>query len=257
MERRSTDRIPVEPIDFGAAYFGADYHVNSRITVHQPTIGEIIKYGERNYWGLVNTVTIISSDMKSELDADGLYWGDVPDFELFKSLMKAMPKEKTSILFGELDFTKMGWYRQTNNDMYCMYDPDSGIKIDVLIYSRIFNYIATIHGISKQPEFAGNMTTRKFMISEDKANKERNRGKEYKSTLMPLASFLANSSGSNLGVNDMNDLHIFPFFDSVKRICTINSANLILNGIYAGKVNPDKIQKKWLDGLRDLYDGKV
>ena len=74
---------------------------------------------------------------------------------------------------------------------------------------------------------------------------------------MPLASFLANSPGSTLGVNDMNDLHIFPFFDSVRRICTINSASLLLNGIYAGKVNPDKIQKKYLDGLRDLYDGKA
>lgn len=251
-----TDRIPVEPIDYGAAYFGADYKINQAITVHQPTIGEIIAYGERNYWGLVNTVTVISSDMKSELDADGVYWGDVPDFELFHSIMRGMPVERTRILFGDIDFTKMGWYRQTANDTYCMYDPDSQVKIDILIYSRIFNYVATIHGIQKTPEFAGNPTTRRFMVEEDRQNKQRNRDKEYKSTLMPLASFLANSGNSTLGVNDMNTLHIFPFFDSVKRICTINSANLLLNGIYAGKVNPDKIQKKYLDGLRDLYDGK-
>lgn len=251
------DRVPVEPIDFGAAYFGADYKVNPLITVHQPTIGEIIQYGEKSYWGLVNTVTVISSDMKSELADDGVYWGDVPDFELFKSIMHGMPVERTRILFGDVDFTKMGWYRQAENDSYCMYDPDSGVKIDILIYSHIFNYVATIHGIKKQPEYAGNMTTRRFMVEEDRLNKQRQRDKGYKSTLMPLASFLANSPGSTLGVNDMNDLHIFPFFDSVRRICTINSANLLLNGIYAGKVNPDKIQKKYLDGLRDLYDGKA
>ncbi len=227
------------------------------ITVHQPTIGEIIQYGEKSYWGLVNTVTVISSDMKSELADDGVYWGDVPDFELFKSIMHGMSVERTRILFGDVDFTKMGWYRQVENDSYCMYDPDSGVKIDILIYSHIFNYVATIHGIKKQPEYAGNMTTRRFMVEEDRLNKQRQRDKDYKSTLMPLASFLANSPGSTLGVNDMNDLHIFPFFDSVRRICTINSANLLLNGIYAGKVNPDKIQKKYLDGLRDLYDGKA
>lgn len=257
METRSSDRLPVEPIDFAAAYFGRDYKVNDRITIHQPTVGEIVNYGEKEYWGLVNMVTIISSDMKSELDKNGVYWGDVQDFEMFKSCMGGLPVERTNILFGDIDFTKFGWYKQVTNDQYCMYDPDTGIKIDVWLYSHIFNYVSTIHGIKKTPEFAGNKTTRKFMIEEDRMLKQRLKDKPYKSTLMPLASFLANSGGSKTGVTEMNDMHIFPFFDSVKRICTINSSNLLLNGIYAGKLNPDKIQKKYLDGLRDLYDGKA
>ena len=257
METRSSDRLPVEPIDFAAAYFGRDYQVNDRICIHQPTVGEIVNYGEKDYWGLVNMVTIISSDMKCELADNGVYWGDVQDFEMFKSCMGGLPVERTRILFGDIDFTKFGWYKQVTNDTYCMYDPDTGLKIDVWLYSHIFNYVSTIHGIKKTPEFAGNMTTRRFMIDEDRMLKQRVKDKPYKSTLMPLASFLANSGGSKTGVNEMNNMHIFPFFDSVRRICTINSSNLLLNGIYAGKLNPDKIQKKYLDGLRDLYDGKA
>lgn len=260
METASTgtlsSRIEVEPIDYAAAYFGEDYRLNDLITIHQPTIGEIIRYGEKNYWGLINAVTIISSDMKSELADNGVYWGDVSDFEMFKSVMLGMDKEKTAILFGDIDFKKFGWYRQISNDTYCMYNEETGQKIDLMIYSKIFNYVSTIHGIKKTPEFAGNTYTRQFMIEEDRLKKQRTKDKEYKSTLMPLASFLANSEGSKAGVNEMAQMKIFPFFDSVKRICTINSSNMLLNGIYAGKVNPDKIQKKWLDGLRDLYDQK-
>lgn len=33
-----------------ALFFGQDYVINDKIRLHQPTIGEIVEYGERAYF---------------------------------------------------------------------------------------------------------------------------------------------------------------------------------------------------------------
>lgn len=43
-------------------YFGDDYVVNDRITLMQPTIGQIVDYGEAKYFSMVHTLTAIPSD---------------------------------------------------------------------------------------------------------------------------------------------------------------------------------------------------
>ena len=43
-------------------YFGDDYIVNEQISAHQPTIGEIVDYGEGQYFSMVHSLTAIPSD---------------------------------------------------------------------------------------------------------------------------------------------------------------------------------------------------
>lgn len=50
-------------IDELKLYFGYDYHVGN-ITIHQPIMGEIIDYGEREYYSMVHCLTSIPSDAK-------------------------------------------------------------------------------------------------------------------------------------------------------------------------------------------------
>ena len=53
-------------IDFDVSsltlYFGDDYIINDKIKIHQPTIGEIVDYGEAEYFSMVHTITAIPSD---------------------------------------------------------------------------------------------------------------------------------------------------------------------------------------------------
>ena len=48
-------------------YFGDDFTVNNYITMHTPTVGEIVEFGERKYFAMIHTITAIPSDMKSQL----------------------------------------------------------------------------------------------------------------------------------------------------------------------------------------------
>lgn len=252
MEKPLIGSEQLPPIDFASAYFGKDFRLNEFICIHQPTIDEIIEYGEKEYWRLINTLTIISSDMKSEFWDAGKYWGDVSDFETFYLVVRSLPVSQTRIVFGDnIDFTKFGWYKQKSNDLFCMADIENGIKIDELLYAKMVKYISAIHGIEKKPEFAGNAITREYLIDEDRRNKKRAKSSEYKSTLFPLSSFL--SSENKLTPSQIRDMKIFYFLDTIKRTCAINSSNLLLTGIYAGKVDGEKVNKKMLDSMRDLY----
>lgn len=49
-------------IDQLQLYFGDPYVINDNITILQPTIGDIIKYGEKRYYSMIHTLTAISSD---------------------------------------------------------------------------------------------------------------------------------------------------------------------------------------------------
>ena len=43
-------------------YFGDDYIINDSVKLSQPTIGQIVDYGESSYFSMIHTLTAIPSD---------------------------------------------------------------------------------------------------------------------------------------------------------------------------------------------------
>ena len=126
-------------IDKLQLYFGDPYVVNENITILQPNIGQIMEYGEKKYYSMVHTITAIPSDMKSQLADMGLDYEQLEDFELFTMLAPTLQKESTSIIFGDIDFTKLKPYRNPQNDLIVLADKESGLVIDQLIYEHFLN----------------------------------------------------------------------------------------------------------------------
>ena len=58
-------------IDQLQLYFGDPYVINEYITIKQPSIGQIMEYGEKKYYSMVHTITAIPSDMKYQLHTMG------------------------------------------------------------------------------------------------------------------------------------------------------------------------------------------
>ena len=48
-------------IDELKMYFGEPFHINDKITIFIPTIGDIVEFGERQYYGMIHTLTCIVS----------------------------------------------------------------------------------------------------------------------------------------------------------------------------------------------------
>lgn len=234
-----------------ALYFGDDYVINEYITITQPTIDQIVKYGEASYFSMVHTLTAIPSDMKSIIwDQMQLDWTKIEDFELFMILSQTLTPDKTGILFGDLDFSKLRPFNNNQNDEVVLANKETGLIIDKLIYTRIANYLRKLHGITPKPEKAKGKRAKQAMIDEDRRIREFNKDKPFKSFLMPLISSLKVKQGYTKDY--VRNMGLFEFFSDISRIQAIDSADHLLNGMYCGMADLSKIDKKNFNWMREL-----
>jgi hypothetical protein len=144
--------INIDPLKL---YFGEDFYVNDKIKIMQPTIGQIVEYGEQGYFSVAHTITAIPSDMKAQLWDAKIDWMEISDFQLFIMLCKTLPIERTSILFGDLDLTQLKLYPHPEiEDAVILANKEAGIVIDEYIYMKIAEYIRKMHGFTKKVERA-------------------------------------------------------------------------------------------------------
>lgn len=231
-------------------YFGDDYQVNKYITLHQPKIGEIVAFGEQGYFSMVQTITAIPSDMKSRLWDMNLDWTKLEDFQLFMMLTPTFSKDKTCILFGDIDFQSLTPHKHPQNDMVFLADEKTGVIIDELAYKKITAYLCSAHNITKKVEKAANEYTKKILIDEDRQKIEYNSKQPYKSFLKPLISAVKCRQGYTLDY--VRNMGIVEFMDEVNRLQIIVNSDALLQGAYSGMVDTSKIPKKDFDWLRDI-----
>lgn len=229
-------------------YFGDDYIINDNIVIHQPLVGEIVNC-EREYFSVVHTLTAIPSDLKSQLWDIGVDWCQVEDFELFRMLAPTLTQDKTAILLGDLDFSKMGQYRHKNGDIV-LADKESGIIIDQLIYTRIVNYLRKLHNITPKVEKTKSKTVKKWLIEEDKKKIELAKSKPFKSYLLPLISSVKVKQGYTKDY--VRNMGMYELFDDIARLNIIHNADHLLSAIYAGTIDMKKIDKKELNWMKEL-----
>lgn len=231
-------------------YFGDDYVINDNITISQPRIGEVADYGEAQYFSMVHSLTAIPSDMKSALFDMGLDWCEVEDFDLFMMLSQNLTPDKTGILFGDLDFSKMKPFRNRQNDEIVLADKETGVVIDKLIYTRIVNYLRKLHNITPKVEKTKSKTVKRWLIEEDRKRIQNSKDKPFKSYLMPLISAVKVKQGYTRDY--IRNMGLYEFFDDVSRLQIIDHANHLLNGIYCGMADLSKVNKNEFNWLRPL-----
>ena len=237
-------------VDALQLYFGDDYIINDYIKIIQPTIGKVVDYGEAQYFSTVHTITAIPSDMKSQLWDLGLDWCEVDDFELFMMLVQTLTPDRTSILFGDLDFSKLKPYKNNQNGDIVLADKETGIVIDKMIYLRIVNYLRKLHNIKPKVEKAANKMTKKILIEEDRQRILYAKDKPFKSYLLPLISAIKVKQGYTKDY--VRNMGLYEFFDDVSRAQIIDQANHLLNGAYCGMADLKKVPKQDFNWMREL-----
>lgn len=231
-------------------YFGEPYVVNNYITVTIPKIGELVKYGERQYYSMLQTITAIPSEMKSQLWDMGLDWTAITDFQLFMMLAPTLPQDKTYILFGDFDFQQLRPWENLENDTVVLKNPDTGVIIDELAYGKIASYLCSAHNLTKKVEKAANEFTKKFMIEEDRQKLLYNQKQEYKSFLRPLISAVKCRMGYTLDY--VKNMGLYEFMDDLSRLQVIVNTDALLSGMYSGMIDTKKINKKEFDWCREI-----
>lgn len=229
-------------------YRGRDYVLNEHITLHHPTLQQIFDYGEQKYWNFISLVCATPSDLKHQLfDNFGRYFNEVDEFELFCMICGGFDKKTSSIIFGELNFQTLSLGTNPKINSYIIFDPSSDLVIDSVIYTIITEYIRKINGLKKNIEIPGTIGTRDFLIEESRINAGFNSNKEFKSILLPIISTLVNCADFKYNYDNVWEMPIYAFLDSVKRIQHTRNIGYTMTGIYNGNIDISKINRKELD----------
>ena len=232
-------------------YIGDDFVINENIKVLQPNIKQIAEFGEKEFFSVVHTITAIPSDMKSQLWDMGLDWMEVDDFELFIMLAQTLTPDRTELLFGDLDFSKLRPFNHPYVEgEIILADKESGILIDKMIYLQIVSYLRKAFNITPKIEKAANKMTKKILIEEDRKKIEFNKTKPFKSFLLPLISSVkVKQCYTKEYVLNMGYVE---FMNDVARLQVIHNADHLLSACYAGTIDMKKINKSELNWMKEL-----
>ena len=235
-------------------YRGKDFFVKEGIVIHQPTLDEICNYGERQYWAMVYTLTSVGADMKFQLFDMGIDYTTISDFQLFYGLLsRSFSKEQTAILLGELDFSRLQIFQKKDSEDIVMYDRETNIEIDEYTYLIIADVLRSMHGLKRNDQLPANEATKQILIEDAREDYLRNKNREYHSQLKNMVSAMINCNGFKYNHNEVWNMKINAFIDSVRRISKMKNADLLLQSGYSGfGVNLKEISTKQLDWLGEL-----
>lgn len=256
-------------------YFGEDYWVTDKICIHIPSVGDILEFGDTKFYSMLNLFCANPTSLRLQLWKMGLDWNKISDFELFSQIIvKNLNPNDTTLLFGDLNFS---WFefihdkykecdlliyvpRDSNGNLVTI-DYDNAIVIDELIYTKIIKYLRVMFNLSFKVEHAKNKATKEAMIWEEemnlKAEEQKRKGREYtKSYLLPLISSMVNHPGFKYKTNELKEIGIVQFMDSVKRLQTYENATALIKGMYSGfiDISKDKNLQKQTNWLKDLNE---
>ena len=272
-------------IDDLKIYRGSDIQITDKIIVTQPTIDQIIEFGEKRYFQTVYTLTGVGADFKWQLwDYHNIDYTKIDDFELFKLIIyKGLSSKKyiyeelknnpeqdeeyinnmtdedwddlllnpISLVLKDIDFADFKEYESDKNHETILYDKEHDITIDRFVYARIVDAVRKIHGLKRNNQIPANERTKMDLIEDARDDALRDSQKPYKSILKPLISALAVKTGQ-LGSDSIWNTKINMFFDSIKRINKIQDAELLLQGAYSGFASLKDVDKDRLDWAGDI-----
>lgn len=233
-------------------YFGNEIKVAEGVVLKNPTIGEIVDYGEASYFSMAQTLCATPSSMKVQLDDIKLDWMKVSDFQLFTMLAQGLKPEVTKILLGDLDLTTLKPYQLANSDEIVLSNEDHTITINEVMYEMLVTYLRKMHGFSKQVDKAGNSVTHRVLLEVARQDAKMAENKPHKSFLLPLVSALQGRQGYTKDY--IRQMGIFEFMNQINRVSIIVQADAALGGMYSGFCDTSKMDKSILDWTREITE---
>lgn len=266
-------------------YRGEDIQITPKITITQPTIGQIADFGERRYFNAVHTLTAVGADLKWQLnDYMGIDYTQIEDYDLFVQFIsqlvssrKRLYKELTEnpekyqdelsqiseddlqdmltnpleLVLKDIDLGDFVPCTDKTNNQIVLYDVEHDITIDRVVYTRMVDAVRKIHGLKRNNEIPANERTRLDLIEDARDEAMIAAGKPYKSIIKPLVSALSVKCGM-LGDDRIWNMPVNMFFDSIKRANKIQDSQLLLQGAYSGFASLKDVDRNRLDWTGDI-----
>ena len=231
--------------------FREPYKLNNYITISQPTMQDIISYGEQQYYQMIGLLCGTPSDFKVMLWDAGTDWNKVDEFEFFTLFITGLTPEKTGILFGDLDFSKFKRSYKEETGELILYNKELDFAIDSFIYHHMISYVRKINGMTYAgTKIVKGATAKRLVIERDRNRMKAQANKQYESQLKNLISAMLVYPGFKYSKDQLKECGIYEFMDAVKRSQIYVSTLALTQGAYGGFMDTKSINKEAFNWLR-------
>ena len=251
--------VEVEKLDFNPlrVYFGDDYVVNDRITIHQPSIQDFIDSdNESDIYHVIAPFTANTTGYRVQLWDMGIDWNKISNLELFSILIKTINFKYSQLIFGNINFSTFNLYEKQNGDekALTLYSPEMDLEIDEETMNKMCKYIQFMFSsYPPEEEFTSSKTLKQELINNDKQKlllrkKEGDGGQ----SLLSMISFYLNHPGCKYKKNELREVGYFEFMYNIQRLQIYESTRALFGGMYSGMCDLSKVDKNEFNFMRDV-----
>jgi len=128
---------------------------------------------------------------------------------------------------------------------------EPAIVLDRSLFTEMLEYVRAVHGFTPKVENPGNEHTKQYLVDRDRKRAARQKDKgNPKSVLKPLIASMVNHQNFKYDYTTVWGIPMSALIESVHRIQKIMHYLQTMQGVYAGTVKFDSINKAELDWLR-------
>ena len=273
-KKESKDNSKTEKYHFDKLrmFFGEPFKITDDLIVYQPTRGQILEYGETNFFSLLNVFISHTTQYRQQLQKKGIDQCKISDQQLFASTASQLTLDQTKILFGDFDFYKIKQVpiplsqseivenEEHKNDKhfkkhkptFMLLNIDKQLVMTEDMYLMLAEYLRTMFNIFPKDEHVRGKSLREEVILTEQLELSQKKDEENPSFLLPLISACTNHPGFKYKLQELKEVGICQFMDSVQRLQVYESTVALNHGAYSGFADLSKVDKENFNFMRDL-----
>ena len=222
--------------------------INQSISVVIPTVGEILD-NEEGYYGMASVLAAMPIDNMVLLDSIGVDFAAIDEYQQFLLFFNVLKGMDTSLIFGDLDLSKFELGVNEENGKVMLIDSDNDIRIDEEIHRGIAETLRKILHIEKNTKKPANKEARDYMLERAKKKMKRKRNKPDDSHLESLIVAMVNTEQFKYKFDEVRDLTIYQFNESVRQIIKKVDYDNQMTGVYSGTIDAKSLGQDDLNWL--------
>ena len=265
VDKKLKSRNPVIAFDKLRLFFNEPYVIDIEgcdgiIKLVQPTIGDIIRLGEKRFYATLNVFITNTTAFRLQLWEQGKDWNTISDFELFYMIVGSAEKEIYQTFLPDIDFSNFSICKKRKPDsdeqITVLYDLVNKIEINEEVYFHLSQYLRNVFNIFPEEKITDDAILKKWYIEKDKRELKIREEKKEKgeldedSNLMPIISGCVNHPGFKYKTSELKEIGVYEFWDSVKRLQVYESTTALQKGMYSGFMDTKNIKPEDYNFMR-------
>lgn len=265
IEIKTHTRYPEIHFDRLQMYFMEPYvidveGVEGTLTIYQPTIGDLVRIGEDKFYSTLSIITGNTTQFRALLWKAGIDWNEISDFQFFCSMYKELDKDALQLLFRDVDITAFDAYDIKYKDGRSepiLINEDQTMAINEDVYQHFHQYYQVMFNMKPEEEFTKDKFLKEWWIQKDereaarKAQAEKE-GKDVSTSIQPLISAYVNHPGTKHSLQELKEVGVYEFYDSIQRLQIYESSTACLKGMFSGFVDSKSIKPEDYNWLKEI-----